>query len=148
MSQSDRAIKKLATQLARLDREVKSWRGAQADFTSIEAGTMDINDSDGNLVSRVGFQDDGSGAVRFFDGPVPPVPSGVTASADGPIIQATWDGSFENGAEATYDLAYLEVAATLVDDDTNVSFATITAKEGASASVVADVTGDWVVAVR
>lgn len=148
MSQSDRAIKKLATQLARLDREVKSWRGAQADYTSIEAGTMDINDSDGNLVSRVGFQDDGSGAVRFFDGPVPPVPSGVTASADGPIIQATWDGTFEGGAEATYDLAYLEVAATQVDDDSNVSFATITAKEGASASVVADVPGDWVVAVR
>ena len=148
MSQSDRAIKKLATQLARLDREVKSWRGAQADYTSIEAGTMDINDSDGNLVSRVGFQDDGSGAVRFFDGPVPPVPSGVTASADGPIIQATWDGTFEGGAEATYDLAYLEVAATQVDDASNVSFATITAKEGASASVVADVTGDWVVAVR
>lgn len=148
MSQSDRAIKKLATQLARLDREVKSWRGAQADYTSIEAGTMDINDSDGNLVSRVGFQDDGSGAVRFFDGPVPPVPSGVTATADGPIIQATWDGTFEGGAEATYDLAYLEVAATQVDDGSNVSFATITAKEGASASVVADVTGDWVVAVR
>ena len=148
MSQSDRAIKKLATQLARLDREVKSWRGAQADFTSIEAGTMDINDSDGNLVSRVGFQEDGSGAVRFFDGPTPPVPAGVTATADGPIIQATWDGTFEDNAEATYDLAYLEVAATLVDDDTNVSFATITAKEGASASVVADVTGDWVVAVR
>ena len=148
MSQSDRAIKKLATQLARLDREVKSWRGAQADYTSIEAGTMDINDSDGNLVSRVGFQDDGSGAVRFFDGPVPPVPAGVTATADGPIIQATWDGTFEGGAEATYDLAYLEVAATQVDDASNVSFATITAKEGASASVVADVTGDWVVAVR
>ena len=148
MSQSDRAIKKLATQLARLDREVKSWRGAQADYTSIEAGTMDINDSDGNLVSRVGFQDDGSGAVRFFDGPIPPAPSGVTASADGPIIQATWDGTFQDGAEATYDLAYLEVAATQVDDASNVSFATITAKEGASASVVADVTGDWVVAVR
>ena len=148
MSQSDRAIKKLATQLARLDREVKSWRGAQADYTSIEAGTMDINDSDGNLVSRVGFQDDGSGAVRFFDGPTPPVPAGVTATADGPIIQATWDGTFEGGAEATYDLAYLEVAATQVDDASNVSFATITAKEGASASVVADVPGDWVVAVR
>ena len=148
MSQSDRAIKKLATQLARIDREVKSWRGAQADYTSIEAGTMDINDSDGNLVSRVGYQEDGSGAVRFFDGPVPPVPSGVTATSDGPIIQATWDGTFVDGAEATYDLAYLEVAATLVDDDSNVSFATITAKEGASASVVADVTGDWVVAVR
>src|SRR5699024_9979943 len=72
----------------------------------------------------------------------------VTASSDGPIIQATWDGTFQDGAEATYDLAYLEVAATQIDDDTNVSFATITAKEGASASVVADVTGDWVVAVR
>ena len=148
MSQSDRAIKKLATELARLKSEVVSWRGAQADYTSIEGGTMDINDSDGNLVSRVGYQEDGSGATRFFDGPIPPVPSGVTASSDGPIIQATWDGTFEGGAEATYDLAYLEVAATQIDDDTNVSFATITAKEGASASVVADVTGDWVVAVR
>ena len=142
-------LDRIAADVEKLNRQVTAVANSpQAQRTSIEAGTMDINDEDGNLISSVGFQEDGSGAVRFFDGPVPPVPSGVTASADGPIIQATWDGTFVDGQEATYDLAYLEVAATLVADGSNVSFATITAKEGASASVVADVTGDWVVAVR
>lgn len=142
-------LDRLAADVAKLDRKVDSVSNApQAQRTSIEAGTMDVNDEDGNLVSTIGLQEDGSGATRFFDGPIPPVPAGFTALADGPLIQGTWDGSFVDGQQATYDLAYLEVAATLVDDDSRVSFATITAKEGASATLVANQSGQWAVAVR
>ncbi len=142
-------LDRLAADVAKLDRKVDSVSNApQAQRTSIEAGTMDVNDQDGNLVSTIGLQEDGSGATRFFDGPTPPIPAGFTALADGPLIQGTWDGSFVDGQQATYDLAYLEVAATLVDDGSRVSFATITAKEGASASVVANQSGTWAVAVR
>ena len=92
MSQSDRAIKKFATQLARLDREVKSWRGAQADFTSIEnGGNFTFKDSDGNVTAIMGGQDDGSNTIRHVDGPTPPVPSGLSAHVDGPIVQVSWD---------------------------------------------------------
>ena len=142
-------LDRLAADVEKLDRKVDSVSNSpQAQRTSIEAGTMDINDEDGNLVSTIGLQEDGSGATRFFDGPIPPVPSGFTALADGPIIQGTWDGTFGAGLPATYDRAYREIAATLVDDDTRVSFATISAKEGASASVVANQSGTWAVAVR
>ncbi|WP_423058714.1 hypothetical protein [Brevibacterium linens] len=142
--------------LDRLYRDVENLKhqykglagGPQLALASIENGNIDVNDKDGNLVSTIGLQEDGSGATRFFDGPIPPVPAGFTALADGPLIQGTWDGTFEDGAEATYDLAHLEVAATLVDDDTRATFTTITAKEGASASVVANQSGVWAVAVR
>ena len=142
-------LDRLAADVEKLDRKVDSVSNSpQAQRTSIEAGTMDVNDEDGNLISTIGFQEDGSGATRFFDGPIPPVPAGFTALADGPLIQGTWDGTFEDGAQPTYDLAYLEVAATLVEDSGKVSFATISAKEGASATVVANQTGQWAVAVR
>src|SRR5699024_672215 len=129
-------LDRIAADVARLDRQLTSVSNhPQSQRTSIEAGTMDVNDEDGNLVSTIGLQEDGSGATRFFDGPIPPVPAGFSALADGPVIQGTWDGSFVDGQQATYDLAYLEMAATLVDDSTSVTMATITAKEGASASV-------------
>lgn len=142
-------LDRLAADHDRLERKFNALANSpQAQRTSIEAGTMDVNDEDGNLISTIGFQEDGSGATRFFDGPIPPVPAGFTALADGPLIQGTWDGTFQDGAPATYDLAYLEFAATLVEDSGAVSFATINAKEGASATVVANQTGQWAVAVR
>jgi hypothetical protein len=147
MSQSDRAIKKLATQLARLDREVKSWRGAQADYTSIEnGGNFTFKDGDGNVTAIVGGQDDGSNTIRHVDGPVPPVPSGLTAHVDGPIVQVSWDGSFEDADEATYDWSHLEVVA--VGPSNEQLTATINDVTGASVSLAATVSGEWAVYAR
>src|SRR5699024_10029063 len=147
MSQSDRAIKKLATDLARLKREVVSWRGAQADFTSIEnGGNFTFKDGDGNVTAIVGGQDDGSNTIRHVDGPVPPVPSGLTAHVDGPIVQVSWDGSFEDADEATYDWSHLEVVA-VGPDNTNLR-ATINDVTGATANLAATVSGEWTVVAR
>ena len=147
MSQSDRAIKKLATDLARLKREVVSWRGAQADYTSIEnGGNFTFKDGDGNVTAIMGGQDDGSNTIRHVDGPVPPVPSGLTAHVDGPIVQVSWDGSFEDADEATYDWSHLEVVA--VGPSNEQLTATINDVTGASASVAATVSGEWTVVAR
>ena len=147
MSQSDRAIKKLATDLARLKREVVSWRGAQADYTSIEnGGNFTFKDGDGNVTAIVGGQDDGSNTIRHVDGPVPPVPSGLTAHVDGPIVQVSWDGTFEDADEATYDWSHLEVVA-VGPDNTNLR-ATINDVTGATANLAATVSGEWTVAAR
>src|SRR5699024_10711594 len=144
MSQSDRAIKKLATQLARLDREVKSWRGAQADFTSIDNGSnFTFKDGDWNVTAIMGGQDDGSNTIRHVDGPVPPIPSGLSAHVDGPIVQVSWDGSFEDADEATYDWSHLEVVA--VGPSNEQLTATINDVTGASASVAATASGEWTV---
>ena len=147
MSQSDRAIKKLATQLARLDREVKSWRGAQADFTSIEnGGNFTFKDGDGNVTAIMGGQDDGSNTIRHVDGPVPPVPSGLAAHVDGPIVQVSWDGSFEDADEATYDWSHLEVVA--VGPSNEQLTATINDVTGATANLAATASGEWTVVAR
>ena len=147
MSQSDRAIKKLATQLARLDREVKSWRGAQADFTSIEnGGNFTFKDGDGNVTAIMGGQDDGSNTIRHVDGPTPPIPSGLSAHVDGPIVQVSWDGTFEDADEATYDWSHLEVVA--VGPSNEQLTATINDVTGASASVAATASGEWTVVAR
>ena len=147
MSQSDRAIKKLATDLARLKREVVSWRGAQADYTSIEnGGNFTFKDGDGNVTAIVGGQDDGSNTIRHVDGPIPPVPSGLTAHVDGPIVQVSWDGTFEDADEATYDWSHLEVVA--VGPSNEQLTATINDVTGASASVAATVSGEWTVVAR
>lgn len=140
-------LKRLARRIARLEQGQANMSKPQLAYSSIENGNIKSYEGD-SLKMSIGLQDDGSSTMRFFDGPVPPVPAGFTALADGPLIQGTWDGSFVDGLQATYDLAYLEVAATLVDDDSRVSFATITAKEGASATLVANQSGQWAVAVR
>ena len=147
MSQSDRAIKKFATQLARLDREVKSWRGAQADFTSIEnGGNFTFKDSDGNVTAIMGGQDDGSNTIRHVDGPTPPIPSGLSAHVDGPIIQVSWDGTFEDADNATYDWSHLEVIA--VGPSNEQLTATINDITGASTNLAATASGEWVVVAR
>ena len=147
MSQSDRAVKKLATQLARLDREVKSWRGAQADFTSIEnGGNFTFKDADGNVTAIMGGQDDGSNTIRHVDGPTPPIPSGLSAHVDGPIVQVSWDGTFEDADTATYDWSHLEVI--VVGPSNEQLTATINDVTGASASVAATVSGEWTVVAR
>ena len=147
MSQSDRAIKKLATDLARLKREVVSWRGAQADYTSIEnGGNFTFKDGDGNVTAIVGGQDDGSNTIRHVDGPTPPIPSGLTAHVDGPIVQVSWDGSFEDADEATYDWSHLEVVA--VGPSNEQLTATINDVTGATANLAATASGEWTVVAR
>ena len=145
MSQSDRAVKKLATQLARLDREVKSWRGAQADFTSIEnGGNFTFKDGDGNVTAIMGGQDDGSNTIRHVDGPIPPIPSGLSAHVDGPIVQVSWDGTFESNV--THDWHYLEVLA--VGPSNEQLTGTINDLSGGETSLAATSQGDWVITAR
>ena len=145
MSQSDRAIKKFATQLARLDREVKSWRGAQADFTSIEnGGNFTFKDGDGNVTAIMGGQDDGSNTIRHVDGPTPPVPSGLSAHVDGPIVQVSWDGTFEG--DVTHDWHYLEVLA--VGPSNEQLTGTINDLSGGETSLAATSQGDWFITAR
>ena len=145
MSQSDRAIKKLATEIARIRAEVKSWRGAQADFTSIEnGGNFTFKDGDGNVTAIVGGQDDGSNTIRHVDGPTPPIPSGLTAHVDGPIVQVSWDGTFES--DVTHDWHYLEVLA--VGPNNEQLTGTINDLSGGEASLAATSQGDWFITAR
>ena len=94
----------------------------------------------------MGGQDDGSNTIRHVDGPTPPIPSGLSAHVDGPIIQVSWDGTFEDADIATYDWSHLEVVA--VGPDNTDLRATINDVTGATANLAATVSGEWTVVAR
>lgn len=145
MDAQDRAIQKLAKELAGIKREVVSWRGPQLDYSSIEnSGNITFKDGDGNVTAVVGGQDDGSNTIRHVDGPVPPIPSGLSAHVDGPIVQVSWGGTFET--DVTHDWHYLEVLA--VGPNNEQLTGTIDNADGGSTSLAATSQGDWVVVAR
>ena len=140
-------LDRLAADVEKLNRQVTAVANSpQSQRTSVEGGSIDFNDADGNLMAIVGGQDDGSNTIRHVDGPVPPVPSGLTAHVDGPIVQVSWDGTFEDADEATYDWSHLEVVA-VGPDNTNLR-ATINDVTGATANLAATVSGEWAVVAR
>lgn len=148
MSQSDRAIKKFATQLARLDREVKSWRGAQADFTSVEDdGSIVFNGPDGNAKAIVGGQDDGGNTINVLSGPTPPTPTNFTVTVDHGSLTVHWDGDFEDGAVAPTDwarwTAYAQSGGFVVPDRTTSIGGTDSASGGEVTAGV--LKGEWTV---
>ena len=118
----------------------------QLQRTSVEGGAIEFNDEDGNLMASMGGQDDGSNTIRHVDGPTPPVPSGLSAHVDGPIVQVSWDGTFEDADTATWDWSHLEVV--VVGPSNEQLTATINDVTGASTSVAATVSGEWTVVAR
>src|SRR5699024_5052004 len=84
--------------------------------------------------------------IRHVDGPTPPIPSGLTAHVDGPIVQVSWDGTFEDADNATYDWSHLEVVAGGPSNEQLT--ATINDITGASTTHAATASGEWVVVAR
>ena len=140
-------LDRLAADVEKLNRQVTAVANSpQSQRTSVEGGSIDFNDADGNLMAIMGGQDDGSNTIRHVDGPTPPVPSGLTAHVDGPIVQVSWDGTFEDADTATYDWSHLEVI--VVGPSNEQLTATINDVTGASASVAATASGEWTVVAR
>ena len=148
MSQSDRAIKKLATDLARIKHEVVSWRGAQADFTSVEDdGSIVFNGPDGNAKAVVGGQPDGGSTINVLSGPTPPTPTNFTVTVDHGSLTVHWDGDFEDGAVAPTDwarwTAYAQSGQFVVPDRTTSIGGTDSASGGEVTAGV--LKGEWTV---
>ena len=140
-------LDRLAADVEKLNRQVTAVANSpQSQRTSVEGGSIDFNDADGNLMAVVGGQDDGSNTIRHVDGPTPPIPSGLSAHVDGPIVQVSWDGSFEDADTATYDWSHLEVVA--VGPNSENLRATINDVTGATANLAATASGEWTVVAR
>ena len=140
-------LDRLAADVEKLNRQVTAVANSpQSQRTSVEGGSIDFNDADGNLMAIVGGQDDGSNTIRHVDGPTPPIPSGLSAHVDGPIVQVSWDGTFEGGVSATWDWSHLEVVA--VGPNNENLRATINDVTGATANLAATVSGEWTVVAR
>lgn len=92
------SIRKLAREVADLTKLVKgASRTPQLAFSSIENGSIDEYDADGNLVAVYGQQYDGSHGAVPVTGPAPPPPSTpIVLPAPGQLT-VQWDGYFSNG---------------------------------------------------
>ena len=108
-------IGELARKIARLETGVRALSLApRLVNSSIENGSIPEYDADGNLVSVIGRQPDGTHGIVNYAGPIPPVPSAPTA--EGGPIKATivWDGTFASGV-APLDLLGIEVYVSAAD---------------------------------
>lgn len=83
----------------------------QAQRTSVEGGSIDFNDADGNLKAIVGQQFDGGTTVNVVAGPTPPTPIAPVVEADYGTIKVRWDGRFEGDAIAPTDFSRVQVYA-------------------------------------
>ena len=105
----------LARKIARLETGVRALSLAPRLInSSIENGSIPEYDADGNLVSVIGRQPDGTHGIVNYAGPIPPVPS-VPAAEGGPIkATIVWDGTFASGV-APLDLLGIEVYVAAAD---------------------------------
>ncbi|ASZ73345.1 minor tail protein [Brevibacterium phage LuckyBarnes] len=83
----------------------------QLQRSSVEAGSLDFNDEDGNLKAIIGLQHDGATTVNVVNGPKPPTPAGITAAVDNGRIILRWDGTFSGDLIAPTDWARTEIYA-------------------------------------
>ena len=97
------SIRELARQIMALTAKVEALSRPQLAHSSIEHGSIDEYDIDGNLVSRIGRQPDGSHGVVVLDGPDPLRTSQPIATATALAIAARWDGNFIDPVSGTVD---------------------------------------------
>lgn len=107
---ADQQTRKLARQLVRMDERLKYLETVpQLAHSSIDDASLPVYDSDGNLVSQLGKQPDGTWGAPPLAGPIPPTPIGVSAIGGAGIIHVRWTGDYHAAARAPLDFDALEV---------------------------------------
>lgn len=139
-----RLLVDLSRRVRRLERGVAS---PQLAASSLEDGYIDQYDDDGNLVGRIGRQEDGSHGYVALDGPTPPTPLAPTVTGGAGGYSVRWRGDFIGGADAYADFQEVEVHAVPVaqgsdfdpdlDPDSTTRVGTITSVIGGSVVVQA-----------
>ena len=86
--------------------------GPQLALSSIENGSIDSKDADGNLKMTIGEQDDGGNTINVLAGPTPPTPVEFTVDTDYGKIVLHWSGVFDGDALAPSDWSRAEVHAS------------------------------------
>ena len=104
------SVDRLAAKLAGLERNVKTLQTQpQLGSSSIENSAIQAYDVDGNLITIIGQQHDGSGGAVSVGGPVPPVPSGLTTTPGIFGVTVRWDGTFVGGAVVPVNFSRVEI---------------------------------------
>ena len=127
---TDPMMRKLARQLVSVDKRLHNLETVpQLAHSSIDDSALPVYDKDGNLVAKVGKQDDGTWGAPPLSGPTPPMPRGLQALGGPGTIHVTWSGEFSEGAACPLDFDVLEV---LVDGALSGS---ISNRDGGSVSI-------------
>lgn len=106
---TDPMLRKLARQLVSVDKRVRDLETVpQLAHSSIDDGALPVYDAEGNVVAKVGKQDDGTWGAPPLQGPTPSAPKGVTATGGPGSINVAWTGEYERDA-APLDFDTLEV---------------------------------------
>lgn len=107
---ADPQTRKLARQLVALDERLKHLETVpQLAHSSIDDTALPVYDKDGNLVSQLGKQKDGTYGAPPLHGPIPPTPTDVAAVGGAGIIHIRWNGTYQQGHTAPLDFDALEV---------------------------------------
>ncbi|WP_279402100.1 hypothetical protein [Arthrobacter sp. JCM 19049] len=107
-------MRRIAQDIAAIKRDVRVVKNRKPGlaYSSIEDGAIREYDKDGVLVSQTGKQPDGTHNHVVVNGPKPPKPAGLTASAQPGLIEIRWNGKFAGGVVSPLDLKH--VAAYVV----------------------------------
>lgn len=105
-------LDRIAKRMDELETQVRAvGNQPQAQRTSVEGGSIDFNDADGNLKAIVGQQFDGGTTVFVVNGPKPPTPSAPVVEVTYGTIKVRWDGAFVDGEIAPTDFSRVQVYA-------------------------------------
>lgn len=129
---TDPQTRKLARQLVQMDERIKHLETVpQMAHSSIDDHGLPVYDKDGNLVTRIGKQADGTWGAPPLGGPIPSPPVGVSATGGPGLVNITWTGDYAHGA-APLDFDALEV---LID---GALAGSISNRDGGTVGVVAE----------
>ncbi|MGA5135156.1 hypothetical protein ACPCTO_35800 [Streptomyces olivoreticuli] len=102
--------RRAARLFADYDRRLQALeRTAQAAYSSIEGGALDIFDDDGVLRGTVGMQTDGTVGVVPHNAAPPPIPTAPLVQPALAGLTIAWDGEWENAYQAPLDFARVQV---------------------------------------
>ncbi|MFK0290727.1 hypothetical protein ACIQU6_09640 [Streptomyces sp. NPDC090442] len=141
--------RRLAALLAEYDRRLTALeRTAQAGYSSVEGGSLDLYDAQGVLRGSVGVQDDGTVGIVPVNSEPPPTP---TAPLLEPVLagfRVAWDGQWEDAYDSPRDLSVVQVHVGAGPDfapELSTVAATITNLTGGTVTVAtADYAKAWV----
>ncbi|RSS97266.1 hypothetical protein EF903_01725 [Streptomyces sp. WAC05292] len=130
---------KVAQLLADYDRRLQALeRSTQASYTSIEGGSIDIYDADGQRKGSVGVQPDGGVALVPINTAPPPTPTAPTVQPVLAGLLVGWDGLWDDSYTTPTDFSLIQVHVGPAADFTpglSTLVATITARLGGTVTI-------------